>query len=69
MNLEYLNNKIGRPVKNFQVDLIVGIDEKMDEFVYKKINKHYPTLNIITHDQLTYKNEDFYRRSESVSIH
>ena len=48
--------------KKFQMDLIIGLDERRTEFIQRKLSRHYSTINVLTHDELIAMVEDYYKR-------
>ncbi len=64
----YLTENIGNPIDKFQIDLIIGLDERINEFILNKMKKHYSTINLVTHNSLKQKTEEFYYRSKATTI-
>jgi len=50
----------------FQMDLIIGLDERRTEFIRGKLAKHFATINVTTHDELIAMVEDYYKRLRSL---
>jgi len=68
-NYEYLIDKFGynfvessNNLINCKIDLIIGLDDRMADFTIKKLSKHFPSINITTHDLLLQQVEDYLQR-------
>ncbi|MBI3234355.1 MAG: hypothetical protein HYZ42_09995, partial [Bacteroidetes bacterium] len=51
-----------------QMDLIIGLDDRFTEFVKRKVQKHFSTTNIVTHNKLISQVEEYYDRLKLCSI-
>jgi len=51
---------------NFQMDLIIGLDDRRTEFIRRKLSKHFSTINVTTHNELIAMVEDYYKRLRSL---
>jgi hypothetical protein len=50
----------------FQMDLVIGLDERCTEFIRRKLSKHFSTINVTTHNELIAMVEDYYKRLRSL---
>jgi len=65
-NQKYLEEEVGD--NKFQMDLIIGLDDKLTELILRKVQKHYSSINVTTHTQLLKNNEDYYNRLKELNI-
>jgi len=52
----------------FEMDLIIGLDDKLTEFIKRKLSKHFSTINITTHNKLISMVEDYFKRLKLLGV-
>lgn len=67
-NQDLITQKIGYQTNNFQFDLIIGLESTLTDHLRLKVNKHFSSINIITHDKLLQLVEHYYIREEGLNI-
>ncbi|MFA7378842.1 MAG: hypothetical protein WC150_00155 [Bacteroidia bacterium] len=54
--------------EKLQVDLIIGLENNLTDYFLRQIEKHYKTINLVTHDQMIASVEEYYNRLLRLSV-